>query len=184
MVLPGPVSWVEIQVQLDDPQGKLSELGMQLKLNLDRPSGAKPTLAELGAASVVYTSLYENYEMELRANSRSQTVWHILRGPRSNVRRFASATSKNAPPAQGWAHVMDRKRCLAIAFHQFGKERSERMRIQANGTLTAWRSLPQQKNQRKSNWRMWLHFVHYPYQWSAGASPQQMQNPVRFSQLK
>jgi len=60
LIFPGPVSWVELRLNIDDMENRIEEVGLQLSLNLDQPSGNSRTLVELGAARTVYRSLFGN----------------------------------------------------------------------------------------------------------------------------
>ena len=81
---------------------------------------------------------------------------------------------------EGWLHVMDRKRCLALAVDQFAKDADERLTVTADGSVGVWReyagSIEKPSSPSKSL-RFWLHFVHYPPQHSAATSPRMMQTP-------
>ena len=180
LIFPGPVSWVELHLKIDDPQNQVVEATLQLKLNLDEPDRAKRTLVELGAARTIYRSLIGEGEIELRADANAIPAWQVFRGTNQQLQPFVVG-SKDASLAEGWAHVMDRKRCLAIAFDNFGRKGEERIKIRANGVLTASKRFadPAQKQ-----WRSWLHFVQFPPQQSATSDPRMMQNPLTVRQLK
>ena len=185
LIFPGPVSWVELRLNIDDPENRIVEVGLQLRLNLDLPSGSNRTLVELGAARTIYRSLSGNQQVELRANARSAPPWQVLRGVKGQLQPFVVASERSSP-AEGWAHVMDRKRCLAIAFERFGQQGEERLNIQADGTLTASKQFDVKKSRdgdANKRWRVWLHFVRFPPQQSAATDPQMMQNPLIVRQL-
>ena len=186
LVFPGPVSWVDLRLTVEDPENRVDAAGLHLKLNLDPPSGRQRTLVELGAARTVYRSLVGNAEVELRADSRHASPWQVLRGAKGQLRPFVVA-AEGSSPAEGWAHAMDRVRCLAIAFEQFGQHGEERLNVQAGGTLTASKRFtaadsPDGVSQKR--WRSWLHFVHFPPQQSANTDPQMMQNPLSARQVE
>jgi hypothetical protein len=185
LIFPGPVSWVDLRVNIDDPENRIKEVGLQLNLNLDEPSGSSRTLVELGAARTIYRSLFGNAQVELRADSSSASPWQVLRGVKGQLQRFVVASERSSP-AEGWAHVMDRKRCLAIAFERFGQQGEERLNIQADGTLTASKRFATAKSrdgESQKRWRVWLHFVQFPPQQSAATDPHMMQNPLTVRQV-
>ncbi|MBC8353820.1 MAG: hypothetical protein H8E66_17610 [Planctomycetes bacterium] len=185
LIFPGPVSWVELRLNIDDPQNRVEEVGLQLRLNLDPPSGSSRTLVELGAARAVYRSLVGDAQVELRADRDAVPRWQVLRGTKGQLQSFVVA-SEHSPPPEGWAHVMDRKRCLAIAFENFGQQGEERINIQADGTLTASKRFHAEKlhdGEARKRWRAWLHFVHFPPAQSAGSDPHMMQNPLVVQQV-
>lgn len=194
LVFPGPVSWVDVRLRIDDPRNCVAEAGLQLDLNLDSPTSRSRTLVELGASRTIYRSLMGNAAVELRADRRADAPWQVLRGSTKKMQPFVIA-AKDALPAEGWAHVMDRRRCLAIAFADFGHDGEERLKLQADGRLTATKQFTEAKpvlsgirapsrhpsnshDGRTKRWHMWLHFVHFPPQQSANTDPFMMQNPL------
>lgn len=180
LVFPGPVSWVDVRVAIDDPEERVAAVGLQLRLNLDPATGAQRTLVELGAARTVYRSLFGNQYVELRADGQQASPWQVLRGVAGNVQPFMVA-AQGSPAAAGWAHIMDRKRCLAIAFDRFGEQGEERLGVAADGRLSAWKQFPTARSDTKTftrRWRCWLHFVHFPPAQSASTDPYMMQHPL------
>ncbi|MHC4880428.1 MAG: hypothetical protein ACYTGL_28595, partial [Planctomycetota bacterium] len=109
-------------------------MSLQLRLNLDAPTRRSRTLVDLGAGRTIYRSLTVGGQVELRANRHGQPSWQVLRGIQGQLQPFVVA-GNDAAFAEGWAHVMDRKRCLAIAFDRFGEQGTERINIRADGTL-------------------------------------------------
>lgn len=185
LVFPGPVSWVEVQLKIDDPNHRVSEVDLQLKLKLDPPTSAQRTLVELGAGRTVYRALAGDGRVELRADARrTDGIWRVMRGNDSVLRPFAVAGPKSRV-AEGWAHVMDRQRCLAIAFDKFGRDAAERLGVEAAGTVTASKRWPSSGRPAAASkeWRFWLHFVHFPPQQSASTDPHMMQHPLRVQQV-
>jgi hypothetical protein len=73
---------------------------------------------------------------------------------------------------------MDRKNCLALAVDAFGRDALDRIGVAADGKVTVWREYAPGKTVRPKRLHVWLHFVFFPPQYSAGASPQQMQAPL------
>jgi hypothetical protein len=179
------VSWVELSWNLDDPLDTLSAVGLQLDLNLGKPAAA-PTLVDFGATSAVYTSLRPGQEAELSAGplpadgkSGEGHPWKVLRGQHDRLKLFALGPKQMiAPRVEGWAHVMDRKNCLALAVDSFGRDALDRISVTAEGKVTVWREYSSARNARRKGLHVWLHFVFFPPQYSAGASPQQMQSPL------
>jgi hypothetical protein len=99
---------------------------------------------------------------------------NYLDAPDATVARPLTAAS------EGWLHVMDRKRCLALAVDQFAQEASERLTVAADGTVGISREYADDiatDAPPAKSLRCWLHFVHYPPQFSAGTSPRMMQTP-------
>jgi len=75
---------------------------------------------------------------------------------------------------------MDRKRCLALAVDRFAQHTNERLTAAADGSVRVWREYAaslEGPSPPTKTLRCWLHFVHYPPQFSAATSPQMMQTP-------
>lgn len=183
LIFPARVSWMEVDVRVDDPQQHVAALGWQLHLNLDPPTAKEPTLVDFGASRTVYGSLRPEWQMELRARPSLEIPWQVWRGKAGELRLMEAAPLKSAAFAEGWAHVMDRRRCLALAVSEFSKQGDEQLTIDADGMLSAWRTFAAEGGQEKTM-RSWFHFVTFPHQLGAATSPQSMQNPpvVRWGQ--
>lgn len=182
LVFPGPISWVELNVQIEDPNDRVRSARMQLHMNLTPPSQRQRTLVELGASRTVYRSLTGNGQLELRSDpAEGSARWEVWRGTPSRLSRFAVARPGDSS-AEGWAHLMDRQRCLALAIARFGRTDRDTIRAGAAGQIMATRDF--RPGTPHKNWRSWLHFVHFPPQQSAQTDPQMMQNPLRARQLQ
>jgi hypothetical protein len=186
LTFPAPVSWVELDWSIDDPIDNVAALGLKLHLNLAMPSPAAPTAVDFGATSLVYTSLRHGQTAELSAGPLTASVnpgsgppWRILRGDEGHLVPFALGRNQSiATPVEGWAHVMDRKNCLALAVDAFGRDTHDRITTSAKGEVSLWREYGTSGLAVRKRLRCWLHFVFFPPQHSAGASPQQMQAPL------
>jgi len=194
LVFPVFKSWVEVDWRIDDPQGRLSGVGAELDVNVDEPTRQAPTLADFGATSLVYLSLCAGQQTELRAGSKaagadqkspegSRYAWQVLRGKPDRLEPFVFGPKQSdglAPP-EGWAHVMDRKRCLAIAIDGFSRDAEDRIAVSAEGTVQLRRQFPAGDANARANVKrlgFWLHCVPFPPQQTAATSPQSMQIPV------
>lgn len=191
LIFPVPVSWVEVDWTVDDPQSRVADLGAVLNLALDPPRGDAPTLVDFGASSWIYASLNGDQVAELVAGDAPGGVaadaapWQVLRGPAGKLARIAAGRRQDGSPvaaAEGWAHIMDRQRCLALAVDEFAATTRDRIVTTADGKLSIWREQERAAAARpptSHHLRFWLHFVHYPPQYSAGTSPRMMQTPPR-----
>lgn len=206
LTFPSPVSWVEVVCTVDDGEGKVAALGAELDVALDPPQAEAPTLVDFGAWTLVYTSLSQHNIAELRAAPGPATSATDTRlkdsvgvhgaGGRCGVFRGtpekllplatnyvdaadAGAARPLTSPPEGWLHVMDRKKCLALAVDQFAQEANERLTVGADGRVRVWREYAAAAAvpQVPKTLRCWLHFVHYPPQFSAASSPRMMQTP-------
>jgi hypothetical protein len=198
LVFPSPVSWVEVDWTIDDPQDRVSGMDASLRTALDAPRPDSPTLVDFGASTWVYARLAADQSAELQAPAPAESrapgepAWRVLRGPVGSMTPFAvGSPARGERPdsvrAEGWAHIMDRRRCLALAVDHFGQEAAERILLTGNGEVTMSRdAAPKSGAPRVGAKRLhfWLHFVFYPPQHSAATSPRMMQTPPQITTLK
>jgi len=156
-----------------DPLNKYKSIANELLLNLDPPDNKAPTIADFGGGTTGYVTLSADQHAQLSATGKE---WSISRGNRSDdVAIFASKESA----AEGWAHIMDRERCLAMAVTDFGKASTDTIRFDSGGRVIASRMFTGETKTKVL--RTWYHFVFYPPQISAATGPQAMQQPLRVS---
>jgi len=166
-------SWVEVQVRLMDPLNQFKSISNELMLNLEPPENKAPTIADFGGGTTGYVTLSADQHARLTA---THNEWSITRGKHSDaVAIFASKESA----AEGWAHIMDRERCLAMAVTDFGKSSIDSIEFTGAGHVTASRIFNAEAKTKVL--RTWYHFVFYPPQISAATGPQAMQQPLRVS---
>jgi hypothetical protein len=177
-------SWVQVRWTIDDPKGDITSLGTDLNLNLE----GEPTLVDFGAGTYVYAQLREGEAATLKAGSlvrkRSQPFppWEVLTGRAPDLTPYVTASRQSASPAEGWAHIMDRQRCTALAvegFSEFGQEAE--ITVHADGRLQIWKHFargdsPARPGPKKLTF--WLHFVPMPVHVGAATSPQAMLAPL------
>ena len=106
-------------------------------------------------------------------------AWRVSRGTAKALRAFVVSDPVRPVRAEGWVHLMDRKRCLALAGDGFGRERLESIEATAEGGVRVRRTFALRKAgaEKKKSLRTWLHFVGFPPQQSAATSPRHMQTP-------
>jgi hypothetical protein len=198
LVFPSPVSWVEVDWVIDDPQARVSGLDASLRLALDAPRAESPTLVDFGAGTWVYAALAAEQSAELQAAApgdgagQREPAWRVLRGRTGQMTPFAAAPTERSAKsvsaaAEGWAHIMDRHRCLALAVDNFARDAGERISLTGKGDVTLSRDYaPKLQAPRAGAKRLhfWLHFVFYPPQHSAATSPRMMQTPPQITTLK
>ena len=85
--------------------------------------------------------------------------------------------SRTFPPGHRQG-LMDRKNWLALALDGFGRGALDRISATADGKVMVWREYSPARDAHRKRLHVWLHFVFFPPQYSAGASPQQMQSPL------
>ena len=185
LVFPGGISWVDVQLRIDDPHNHVAAAELELRLNLDPPTRKVRSLAEFGASRIIYRSLTGDTEFRLTADRRDPQPWQVFYGQTGQLETLSIAASKR-DFAKGWAHIMDRKRCLALAVDNFGAEGAETLSLGGDGIVQAVKSFASPEGSiiiGPKKWRMWLHFVHFPQQQSANSDPFMMQNPLKVRQL-
>src|SRR5262245_39076996 len=131
MTFPSSKSWVELAWTVDDrSEGRLSELGLDLDLAID----GSPTLVDLGANSTVYGTIKDDERLWLNAGREGD--WQVYKySGRRAVLQAASIAGRgdpSLPKAEGWAHVMDSRRCTAVAVADFGRHSSDRIEVFAS----------------------------------------------------
>jgi hypothetical protein len=108
--------------------------------------------------------------------------WEVLRGKHAKLEPFVAIplSGEQRMPAEGWAHVMDRTRCLAVALDEFGKKGDDSIEVTAEGKVTLTRRFLAGAAQLDANRRLrfWLHFVGFPPHETAATSPQSMLAPL------
>jgi hypothetical protein len=176
-------SWVKVTWKVDFPKGTGATLGADLNLNVD----GEPNLVDFGADSTVYAQLRKGQSALLRQNPgdyllRKIPAWEVLTGPtegrlspyvvatKSRFRSSGLGGTALDEHAEGWAHVMDKTRCTAVAMeHFFG---GSEIRVDSDGRLC----LSAGTGGKLS---FWLHFVPMPVHVGAATSPQAMQAPLQ-----
>jgi hypothetical protein len=181
LTFPSPVSWVEVDWTIEDPGARLAGLGAVLRMDLTLPERRTPTLVDFGVGTWVYASLLADQAAELRAlppalaGVRGEPIWQILRGSSDRMNVIAMARPVGGGSAEGWIHIMDRRRCLDLAVDKFGEHAADRITLGGKGDVAVWRDFSGSPTTRTDKrLRFWLHFVFYPPQWSAATSPLMM----------
>jgi hypothetical protein len=162
LTFPRSKSWVEVQV---DSPGAVA-VGAELPLELSGPG-----LVDFGAGEGVYIALKPKQITTLEAwthpRLRERSWSMLLDGKPYAVGLPGSAMG-------GWAHLMDRSRCTALAIDGFG---SSSMLVGGRDTITLSAEGAMQWKRSRSSMRFWLHFVSMPVQVGALTSPQSMREP-------
>jgi hypothetical protein len=168
---------VQIDWAIDDPRGVIAAAEAKLDMNLDPPTRQIPTLVDLGASGLVYLALGPSQQTELLGTS---AAWQVVRGTSDRWEPFVVGPrppDRYAPP-EGWAHAMDRRRCLAMAIEHFAAASEDCLGLTADGHVELRRRFLHAETSAAKRMRFWLHFVPYPPQATAATSPQAMQNPL------
>jgi hypothetical protein len=168
MTFPRSKSWVEVNVTA--PGAKAIGADLQLALS-------SPALVDFGAGTSVYVALKKGQSARMKGRPREVVVkgeeprreWSTFVGPKGELKPYVLGTKKSPSP-EGWAHAMDRERCVAVAVADFGASRDE-IDVDADGGLRV-------TSTGAKGLRFWLHFVPMPVQVGAVTSPQAMLAPL------
>ncbi|WP_435006300.1 hypothetical protein P12x_003899 [Tundrisphaera lichenicola] len=182
LTIPSSKSWIEVIATIDDPGGKVEGLQFDLDLKIE----GSPTLVDLGAGSTVYGQIKDDERMEMTAElaigNPDRTSWIVRKGRGSAPDILATSTAQSPQSPEGWAHVMDNRRCSALGIAQFGNSGArDLISVEANGRTRILRkyALPKTTPPPGSkSLTFWLHFVPMPVQVGAATSPQSMMAPL------
>ncbi|MGH7140538.1 MAG: hypothetical protein ACREHD_32795 [Pirellulales bacterium] len=188
LTFPNSKSWVQVEWQMEDPRQAVRSVRAEIAQNLDPPTDKEPTLVDFGASSLVYMSLAPGtagkfYARRAVPQSKSPVgpSWEILRGANEKLEPFVVAASRGrSADAEGWAHVMDRRRCLALAIGEFGNQGDDSIETTAEGNLSLTRrfATDEPNSSMTKRFQFWLHFVGFPLHLTAATSPQAMLSPL------
>lgn len=156
---PRSKSWIEVRWTVDDPDGLVSGLIAEVNLRVD----GQPLIVDFGAGTMVYATIRSGRSARMSA---AASDWSID----VNGESYASGREHRA---EGWAHVMDRRRATAVALRDFADPHAS-IETWADGRLRIRRD--RLSGARKSL-TFWLHFVDMPVQIGAATSPQSMMRP-------
>jgi hypothetical protein len=174
-----------------DPEGEIIGLGAEWNLNVQ----GEPTLVDFGAATSVYGQLRRGETMRLRQNPdsrpKTQPRWETFLGSGRDLNPFVvspGSTTLPARDAEGWAHIMDKERCTAVAIADFANSNEgAEITVDSDGRLRLWRNFgkvgPGSPKETK-RLTFWLHFVTMPVHVGAATSPQAMLAPLQVEIVK
>lgn len=188
LTFPVSKSWVQVDWRIDDPRQAVRSVRAEIAQKLAAPTDEEPTLVDFGASSLVYMSLGPEDRGKLQAgraapqpNGPHRPSWEVLRGDKKDIESFVvQAAGHDRDEAEGWAHIMDRSRCLALAVDEFGDVGEDSIELTAKGDITLARKFSTDGPDRPvtKNFRFWLHFVGFPPHVTAATSPQSMLSPL------
>ena len=174
LVFPASKSWVQVSWTVDDPDDVVESIGAGLHCLIT----GRPTLVDFGAGTLVYTKLDDGQIATLVAPP-PPSPWKVLRGTIGRLESLVEAPAPGAAaqtPPEGWAHVMDRERCAALAVDAFAQDARDQITVAANGQVAIERRFPSGRRQKSVTF--WIHVVSFPPQISATTSPQSMMSPL------
>jgi hypothetical protein len=179
---PRTKSWIHATWTIDDKSSDVSMLGAALDLRLD----GEESLVDFGAGDFVYATVTRNQEAMLDAGPRDGStipwsVWHGAPGESQQI--FVAPRDVPTPKVHGWAHVMDDKRCTALAVADFGDATADSITVHGDGRLNWQRDFPTDSPEKVRKLEFWLHFVTMPVHIGARTSPRSMQEPLEVEWL-
>lgn len=175
-------SWVRAAWTIEGEPSGVEQIGVALNLALDGPE----TLLDFGGGDYVYATATQDQAARLEAGPRADghVPWQFLQGPREQLQPVVVASREVPTPAvHGWAHVMDSRRCTALAVGDFGEASADAITFDGRGELHWTRQLARQADARPTELEFWLHFVTMPVQIGARTSPRSMQEPLEVRRL-
>lgn len=169
-------------------------------LNVVAPTTASPTLCDFGAGTTVYAALSER-EAQARMVAQDSKMWRVEQQVGGDgqsdawtvLQRLSSDAGEGSigatTMAEGWAHVMDRECCVAIAVAEFGHKTLDSIAVGGDGTTCVERRWDANQTAGKLDdsagseeeamlLRCYYHFVPFPPQRSAATQPQAMLAPL------
>ena len=179
-------SWVRVDWVVDDEGDLVEQLGAELRLRLEQ-NAKQPIMGDFGANGWTYATLRPDESIVFRAGLKNidpmESAWRVDRAVGGQTTTYTLPPLANvSPPVQGWAHLMDRQRCAAIAVDRFADNSQDTIRLSASGQIVLQRkfgaTLP---GTTKKQFTFWLHLVNFPPQLGAATSPQSMQTPPEVS---
>lgn len=192
LTFPVSKSWVQVDAEIEDPRQSVLAIRAEIAQKLAAPTEEEPTLVDFGAASLVYMSLAPGTIGKLRASTAAgpsntdtpdspRRSWEVLRGKRELLEPFVvQPAGVDRAAAEGWAHVMDRRRCLALAVDEFGLRDTDSIEVAAEDDVALSRRFAaiEGASSVSKHFRFWLHFVGFPPHVTAATSPQAMLSPL------
>lgn len=182
-------SWVSVDWTIDEAPRSVTGLGADVRLRLV-PEKKRPVLADVGANGWTYAALRPDEALVYLAeppSTAAKHVWSVDRVLGDHATPYALPAEFGVSPApQGWAHLLDDKRCTAIALDEFAAASRDSMRLASDGLVhlrrVFFRSLADGAEQPDvKRLKFWLHVVRSPAQVGAATSPQSMLFPPEVS---
>jgi hypothetical protein len=167
---PRTKSWVHVTWSI---RGKNppSEMGAKLSLVLE----GEEKLVDFGGEDFVYNTVREEEVAFLKASSRLLPAWGVYHGSRTDPKPIVLASQDHRPSRLGgWVHLMDEKRCTALAVGDFGEAGDDYIEVDGAGLLQIIRK-PEIEG---AVLEFWVHFVDMPVHIGARTSPQSMKSPL------
>ncbi|MBL8851022.1 MAG: hypothetical protein JNG89_15190 [Planctomycetaceae bacterium] len=174
---PRTKSWIHATWTVAGDPAQALILGAGLNVRLDGPEA----LIDFGAGDFVYATVTNDQSAILVAGPRDggSIDWSVRHGTSPDLAEiFVAPRDVPTPRVHGWAHVMDDKRCTALAIARFGESAVDSIRFDGSGRLD-WQRNYSNTTGNARQLEFWLHFVTMPVHIGARTSPRSMQEPLQ-----
>lgn len=173
-------SWIHATWTIE---GDCDIQGMEAELQLEL--AGRETLIDFGAGDFVYTTVRTDETAVLVAgpfvNPSQSHPWSVSRGKGGALEALVVSLPQGigSQSIGGWAHVMDDRRCTAIAVDEFGQKTRDCIDIDGAGRFRVAREFSKYGDSTSHRLEFWIHFVGMPVHIGARTSPQSMQHPLK-----
>ena len=170
-------SWVRMDWQLTGETDRVVELGLDMRLQLN----GREKLVDIGGDDFLYSTVRQKELIRYDAapaSSSTRPLWQVRKGTSGKLTPIVVAKPGTKPHQRGWVHVMDDRRCTALAVTDFAKRTHDRIEISGDGRLTVWRRA-ESSNEARLRLETWSHFVTMPVHKGARTGPQSMMSPLQ-----
>lgn len=169
--MPNSKSWVKISASVNDPAGRLREIGIGTPLAL----GPMPHVWDFGTSRWTYGSL-RRAEDSVTLTQSPEGEWNVTTGPEGKQTLYEKSPAGRTEPVQ-WAHFQDGKEVVAFAIGRTAQQTGTwRMTFDGDGQAT-FRFAPSAPNPREEI-TVYEHFVAAPVQIGAATSPSAILSPL------
>jgi hypothetical protein len=182
MEFPNTKSWIRLAHEIEDPRGELSEIVLRMPFAL----ATEPRLFDFGVGSWLYGALKPGQAailtQRVAAAPDGATDWNVTLGSGTTAPPYAAGSPADAMTrAEGWAHLMDAQKVIALGVADFLTPGVNSIRLDHDGDCEIrWR--PEAGGApgsgRRHRVEAYFHFIPFPPQLTAATSPPAMLAPL------
>jgi hypothetical protein len=174
-------SWIHLVHEIDDARGEVREVLLRMPFALE----TEPRLFDFGVGSWLYGVLKAGQETTLTqrvapAGAKNGTDWVVTLGGAADATPYAAGVPGDNR-AEGWGHVMDARKVVALGVPGFAETPGEcSIRLDHEGNcLIRWRPDPSAAGgSARRHVEAYFHFIPFPPQLTAATSPPAMLAPL------
>jgi hypothetical protein len=177
MEFPSSKSWIRLVHEVEDPRGEVAEVALRLPFALE----TEPRLFDFGVGSWLYGALRPEQAATLTQRARGDgnggaTGWSVDLGGAADATRYATGSNR----AEGWAHVMDAKKAIALGVAGAVAEEYTLRLAHDGDCVIRWRPERDARgaSARRRRVEAYFHFIPFPPQLTAATSPPSMLAPL------